>query len=189
MPRVGKQLLAEQVPDRRRDHAYRHLTVVVATLLLPLAALVTRGGRVRERACEWAFRVRYPFEDLSGLTPGTRAAFIAARYSALWHDAQLIGLTSGHRMYAEQREMFDEALRRHGSVSAARHWVLPPEESSHVSGRALDIRPTEGARWLEHHGDRFGLYRTYDNEWWHFEYWPDFRGTGRQPPRRPTPGH
>ncbi|REH55938.1 D-alanyl-D-alanine carboxypeptidase-like protein [Kutzneria buriramensis] len=185
--RRGGELVG-QMPVRRRDHAYRHLTVVVAVLLLPLAALVTGGGRVRERACEWAFRVRYPFEDLSGLTPGTRAAFIAARCAALWHDAELIGLTSGHRMYAEQHELFLEAVRSYGSERAARQWVLPPEESSHVRGRALDVRPTEGARWLERHGGRFGLYRTYANEWWHFEYWPEYRGTGKQPPMRPTPG-
>ena len=29
---------------------------------------------------------------------------------------------------------------------------------------------TEGAQWLEKHGGRYGLYRVYDNEWWHFEY-------------------
>lgn len=182
------EVLVGQVPVRRRDHAYRHVTVLVATLLLPLALLVTRGGRVREQACEWAFRVRYPSEDLSGLTPGTRAAFVAARCAALWHDAELIGLTSGHRLYAEQRELFEDAVRGYGSVSEARRWVLPPEESSHVAGRAMDVRPTEGARWLELHGDQFGLYRTYANEWWHFEYWPEFRNTGRRPPVRPTPG-
>ena len=39
-----------------------------------------------------------------------------------------------------------------------------------MRGLALDVRPTEGARWLEQHGGRYGLYRIYDNEWWHFEY-------------------
>jgi hypothetical protein len=24
-------------------------------------------------------------------------------------------------------------------------------------------------------GSRHHLYRVYDNEWWHFEYWPDGR--------------
>jgi D-alanyl-D-alanine dipeptidase len=34
----------------------------------------------------------------------------------------------------------------------------------------MDIRPFGGARWLDRHGDEYGLYRTFDNEWWHFEY-------------------
>ncbi|GAA0598655.1 hypothetical protein GCM10010174_12750 [Kutzneria viridogrisea] len=181
-------MLVGQEPVRRRDHAYRHATVVVATLLLPLALVVTRGRRFRERACEWAFRIRYPAESLAGLTPETRAAFVAARCAALWHDAELIGVTSGHRLFAEQEELFQEAVTSYGSEPRAREWVLPPQESAHVQGIAVDVRPTEGARWLERHGDRFGLYRTYANEWWHFEYHPSYRATGRRPPMRPTPG-
>jgi hypothetical protein len=34
----------------------------------------------------------------------------------------------------------------------------------------MDIRPYGGARWLERHGYRYGLRRTVDHEWWHFEY-------------------
>lgn len=183
-----RQTLVGQVPVRRRDHAYRHVTVLVATLLLPAAFVFTRGKRVREQACEWAFRVRYPAENLVGLTPETKAAFIGARCAALWHDAELIGLTSGHRLYAEQLSLFEEAVVGYGSVADARTWVLPPDESAHVQGVALDVRPTEGARWLERNGDRFGLYRTYANEWWHFEYLPQYQGTGHRPPMRPTPG-
>ncbi|MEV7009160.1 hypothetical protein [Streptosporangium sp. NPDC051022] len=58
--------------------------------------------------------------------------------------------------------------------------------ATHVKGVALDVRPREGARWLEEHGARYDLYRIYDNEWWHFEYRPD---SGGRPPRRlPHPG-
>ncbi|MEU6782891.1 hypothetical protein ABZ912_27160 [Nonomuraea angiospora] len=64
--------------------------------------------------------------------------------------------------------------------------LLPPAESPHVKGIALDIRPHEGARWLEDHGARYDLYRMCDNEWWHFEHRPE---TGGRPPRRrPHPG-
>jgi D-alanyl-D-alanine dipeptidase len=82
--------------------------------------------------------------------------------------------------------MFDEEVRRSGSPASARMLVLPPAESSHVTGIALDVRPHEGARWLEEHGARYDLYRMYDNEWWHFEYRPECRG--RPPRRRPHPG-
>ena len=39
-----------------------------------------------------------------------------------------------------------------------------------VSGGAVDVGPARAATWLEEHGDRYGLCRTYKNEAWHFEY-------------------
>lgn len=46
--------------------------------------------------------------------------------------------------------------------------MLPPEESAHVSGAAVDVA-AEGADWLKAHGWRYGLCQRYANEWWHFE--------------------
>jgi hypothetical protein len=118
-------------------------------------------------ACGWALSLRFPHEDLAGLTPDTRTAFVAARTAALWSDGVLVGLTSGHRDFAVQQRLYEADQRRGGRRA------LPPHESAHVGGTALDIRPVEGADWLSRHGWRFGLYRVYDNEWWHFEYCPD----------------
>ncbi|GAA3687153.1 hypothetical protein GCM10022224_060270 [Nonomuraea antimicrobica] len=173
------------IPPRPRDRLFAAVTLVLAVLLLP-AAYVRRPGRARELACQWALRMRFPAEDLTGLTDGTTAAFTAARTTALWRHGQLIGLTSGYRDPLVQQRMFDEEVRRSGSPASARMLVLPPAESNHVKGIALDVRPHEGARWLEEHGARYDLYRLYDNEWWHFEYRPDTGGT--PPPRRPHPG-
>ena len=160
-------------------------TTLIARCLLPAAAL-RAPGRARWLACQWALGLRFPAEDLDGLLPPARAAFTAARADAFWHHGQLIGLTSGHRDAAVQHRMFTAEVRRTGSVSAARRWVLPPEESAHVAGVAVDVRPTDGARWLERHGHRYHLYRPYDNEWWHFEYRPEY--DGQAPRRRPHPG-
>ncbi|TDP95025.1 D-alanyl-D-alanine carboxypeptidase [Labedaea rhizosphaerae] len=157
------------------------VTRVLAVALLP-AAFLRSPRRARYFACQWALGLRFPAEDLRGLTAATARAFTEARTLAFWRDHQLIGLTCGHRDAALQHRMFMEEVRRTGSVAAARCRVLPPDESSHVSGIALDVRPTEGARWLEEHGAAFGLYRRYDNEWWHFEHhWTP-------PPRLPYPG-
>jgi LAS superfamily LD-carboxypeptidase LdcB len=101
----------------------------------------------------------------------------------LWRNGELIGLTSGYRDAAEQARLFAETVSRTGSREAARRWTLPPDESRHVAGTALDVRPAEGARWLERYGARHDLYRVYDNEWWHFEYRP-----GGRPERLPDPG-
>jgi zinc D-Ala-D-Ala carboxypeptidase len=168
------------LPPRLRDRLYAVVTVVLAVLLLPVA-VVRHPGRARELACRWALRMRFPAEDLSGLTESARAAFNAARTEALWRHGQLIGLTSGYRDPTVQQRLFDEEVRRSGSPASARMLVLPPAESSHVKGIGLDVRPHEGAHWLEEHGARYDLYRMYDNEWWHFEYHPDSGGT---PPRR-----
>lgn len=162
------------LPPRPRDRLYAVVTLVLAVLLLP-AALARHPGRARELACCWALRMRFPVEDLTGLTDDAVAAFTAARTEALWRHGQLIGLTSGYRDPLVQQRLFDEEVRRSGSLASARMLVLPPAESSHVKGIALDVRPTEGARWLEKHGARYSLYRIYDNEWWHFEHRPERR--------------
>ncbi|MFP3967450.1 M15 family metallopeptidase [Actinomadura fulvescens] len=156
-------------PVGNRARALAMVTRLVAVLLVPVA-FCRAPGRARFLACQWALSLRFPAEDLRGLAPETLTAFTHARAEAFWRDGQLIGLTSGHRDAAEQHRIFTEEVRRTGSVSAARRRVLPPEESNHVRGLALDVRPTEGAQWLERHGGRYGLYRVYDNEWWHFEY-------------------
>lgn len=174
--------MIDDLPERRRDRVYRVATRCLAVVLLPLAVVVT-PARARHTACQWALAARFPAEDLTGLTPATRAAFTAARTEALWRDRELIGLTSGHRDAAVQGRLFAEEVRRSGSADAARLRALPPHESRHVAGTAIDVRPVAGARWLERHGGRHHLYRVYDNEWWHFEHHPE------TPPRRlPHPG-
>ncbi|MDF5755071.1 D,D-peptidase/D,D-carboxypeptidase VanY-N [Spongiactinospora sp. TRM90649] len=177
---------ARIIPPRPRDRLFAVVTLVLAVLLLPVA-FARRPGHARELACGWALRMRFPAEDLTGLTDGAMAAFTAARTEALWRHGQLIGLTSGYRDPHVQQRMFEEEVRRSGSPASARMLVLPPAESPHVKGIALDVRPYEGARWLEEHGARHDLYRMYDNEWWHFEHRPDSGGV--PPRRRPHPGH
>jgi D-alanyl-D-alanine carboxypeptidase len=169
------------IPLRPRDRLFAVATLVLAVILLPVG-FVRRPGRARELACRWALGLRFPAEDLTGLTEDALAAFTAARTEALWRHGQLIGLTSGYRDPAVQQRMFEDEVRRSGSATSARMLVLPAAESAHVRGIALDVRPYEGARWLEKHGPRWGLHRVYDNEWWHFEYHPV------PPPRLTHPG-
>lgn len=163
---------AEHEIVRRRDPVYCAVTRLLAVLLAPVATVVT-PGRARHTACQWALTLRFPAERLAGLSPATRAAFEAARTRALWRHGELLGLTSGYRDPATQAALYAAEVERTGSAESARRRTLPPEESRHVAGLALDVRPAEGARWLEEHGAHYGLYRTYDNEWWHFKYCPD----------------
>ena len=108
--------------------------------------------------------------------------------------AARVGLTlvinSGFRSWAKQHQMYDAAVRRYGSVAAARRWVLPPQESTHVRGLAVDIGTPAAAAWLTTRGATFGLCRAYADEPWHFEYRPDWIAAsgGRCPRPVGTPG-
>ncbi|MEV0540175.1 M15 family metallopeptidase [Nocardia salmonicida] len=103
-----------------------------------------------------------------GLDPPLAAAYTLAEQQAHAEDVPL-SITSGHRTYEQQQWLWQDGLATYGSPEEARRWVLPPEESTHVSGRAVDVGPQVGAQWLEANGNRWGLCRTFDNEWWHFE--------------------
>lgn len=78
-------------------------------------------------------------------------------------------LTSGWRSKAYQQELLDEAVAKYGSLDEAREHVNTPERSTHITGRAVDIGPTNAADWLVQHGSRYGLCQAYANEMWHFE--------------------
>ncbi|WP_433715571.1 M15 family metallopeptidase [Nocardia sp. CA-084685] len=103
-----------------------------------------------------------------GLEPMLAAAYTQAENQAHAEGVALY-INSGYRTPAEQQALWDEGVRTYGSPDQARRWVLPPNESTHVQGRAIDVGPRAGAQWLEANGNRWGLCRIYQNEWWHFE--------------------
>ncbi|WP_084316577.1 D-alanyl-D-alanine carboxypeptidase family protein [Actinospica robiniae] len=181
-PAISRESVSLTPATRRRDGVYRAATRLLSVALLPVA-FAAAPRRARHLACHWALSARFPAENFDGLSPAAKASFEAARTEALWHHGELIGLTDGHRDAHVQARLFAEAVRRTGSARLALEWILPPHESRHVTGTAFDVRPAEGARWLERHGARYHLYRVYENEWWHFEYRPDGR-----PPRFSHPG-
>jgi hypothetical protein len=124
-----------------------------------------------------------------GLDPRLVTALGKARAAA--HRAGLsLVLNSGFRTWAKQRQMYLAAVRQYGSAVVARRWVLPPQESTHVRGLAVDVGPPATARWLNAHGAAFGLCRAYGDEPWHFEYRPDWIAAfhGRCPAPVPLPG-
>jgi D-alanyl-D-alanine carboxypeptidase len=121
--------------------------------------------------------------DTAGLAAGTRRAYLAAR-AAMAAQGLRMTLTSGYRSEATQDELYRQAIAKYGSPEAARIWVLPPSESQHVRGVAVDIAPREAAHWLDDQGVRYGLCRTMEWEWWHFEYRDSWRTSGCPPMRR-----
>ena len=106
--------------------------------------------------------------DTEHLQPGVQRAVDRA-IAAAAADGVELRVTSGWRSRDKQQRLYEEAIAKYGSAQAARRWVLPPAESAHVRGGAVDVGPESGASWLDGHGVRFGLCRRYDNEPWHFE--------------------
>jgi hypothetical protein len=121
----------------------------------------------------------------AGLQPALWHAFVAARRDAAAAGVAL-SITSGWRSHSEQAALFAAAVQKYGSADAASHWVLPPGESAHERGEAIDVGPPSGAAWLDRHGVHYGLCRRYANEPWHFELLAPALGQAC-PPLEPYP--
>ncbi|GGC58184.1 M15 family metallopeptidase [Hoyosella rhizosphaerae] len=115
-------------------------------------------------------------QPLTGSADGTDGLnpLLAVAYTLAEAEARAQGVpmwvTSGFRTRAEQQRLWEQGVATYGSPEASRPWVLPPDESTHVTGDALDIGPAEGAAWMKANGHRYGVCQTYANEWWHFEF-------------------
>lgn len=144
-------------------------------LVAPVAAVALQAQRGESRPEErpWASGPVAPVApqgsaDPAGLTAPLRRS-VALAIEAARRDGVELRVSSGRRTAAHQRRLYEEAIAKYGSPAAARRWVLPPEESAHVRGEAVDVAPPAGAEWLHRNGVRFGLCRRYANEPWHFE--------------------
>ncbi len=105
---------------------------------------------------------------IANLDPQLLAAVQQAARDAREDGVRFV-VTSGWRSMAYQQQLLDEAIAHYGSEQVAREFVATPETSSHISGGAVDIGPTDATSWLSQHGARYGLCQTYANEIWHFE--------------------
>ncbi|MEU9607240.1 M15 family metallopeptidase [Streptomyces sp. NPDC048057] len=106
------------------------------------------------------------------LLTALRAAATAAK-----EDGVDLFVTSGWRSKEYQRELLQRGIARHGSLEKARKFVSTPDKSAHVTGKAVDIGPTDADDWLIRKGAAFGLCQKYANEMWHFELLTEPGGT------------
>lgn len=78
-----------------------------------------------------------------------------------------ITIQSGFRDNAQQTQLWNAAIKKYGSESAARKWVAPPGSSNHERGFAVDLG---GDLALAHQlAPRFGLNFPMAHEAWHVE--------------------
>ncbi|MFM9377920.1 M15 family metallopeptidase [Gordonia sp. VNK21] len=141
------------------------LAAVLAVLGTVAAGAVAAPAAAAPAASVFGVRLA---EGTAGLTLQLALAYTLASRDAK-ADGVPLSITSGKRSRAEQAALWRDGLATYGSPGQARRWVLPPGESTHVTGEAIDVGPRSGARWLQRHGSRYGLCRAFDNEWWHFE--------------------
>jgi D-alanyl-D-alanine carboxypeptidase len=129
----------------------------------------------------------YDESSAEGLTSKLRQRLKRATAAAA-RDGITVRITSGRRSVAKQRKLLNEAIVKYGSRKAAMRWVLPPEYSAHVKGRAVDIGPRAAMSWMNKNGWRYGICRRYDNEPWHFEALtsPGMKCPAREPYATPT---
>jgi len=115
-----------------------------------------------------------------GLDPGLVAAFERARAAAADAGHDLV-INSGYRTPERQQELLEDEIVKRGSFEEANRWVFTPEKTMHVQGLAIDVGDGPAADWLADRGARFGLCRTLDWEWWHFEWRERWERSGECP--------
>lgn len=120
------------------------------------------------------------------MQPGAQRALTKAQDAAR-AAGHTLTLTSGARTVEKQKELLAEALDKYGSRAEAERWVFPPDKSMHVLGFAMDVGDGPAADWLHANGSRFGLCKTLDWEWWHFEWRESWERSGSCPRPALTP--
>lgn len=108
-----------------------------------------------------------PESHIIGMSPELKTGL-----AAMLKDApEGIEISSGHRSTERQKEIFAAAVKKYGSVEAARKWAAPPGNSFHETGHAADLHfATPAARdWVHANAKKYGLNFPLSNEPWHIE--------------------
>ena len=95
-----------------------------------------------------------------------------------------------HLHYAIDRDIKSRAGLFGPGVDSKSHggYVLLPPSPGYVWATGPEQGRTRlSADWLEQHGARFGLCRTLDWEWWHFEWRAAWQSARSCPPLAQTP--
>jgi D-alanyl-D-alanine carboxypeptidase len=168
---------------RIRSAILTALVVVSTTTLSPPTAPGETDGAVPE-----GVRV---FDDdipaVANLDPALLRALRQAATDAARDGVEIV-VKSGWRSREYQKQLLRDAVAKYGSEKAAARWVATPDTSSHVSGDAVDVGPSDAAAWLSEHGAAYRLCQIYRNEPWHYELRPE-AGDHGCPPMYADPTH
>lgn len=110
-------------------------------------------------------------DSFTGMNQGFNTA-LGGLFSAAPPDIQQqLQVSSGFRSEERQAELWDQALKKYGSVEEARKWVAPPGRSQHGLGFAADLKFLDPAarQWVKDNAGQHGLAFPLANEPWHIE--------------------
>ncbi len=177
VPSIAQQLRADRHRRERRRRVGLGLLVVLAAVLGTRFLAEASAGLASATSADGGATPTAPTTTsapttttvATGLDAGLVDAFERAQVAAADAGHRLT-ITSGFRTAADQRALLEAEVEERGSLAEALWWVFPPERSMHVQGLAIDVGDGRAADWLVDHGARFGLCRTLDWEWWHFEW-------------------
>lgn len=117
-------------------------------------------------------------EHISEMKPIMRDSLAALMQAAPDNIKEGLGILSGTRTVARQKQLWEAALVKYGSAEKARKWVAPPGNSQHNHGNAADLSwnggyfstaPADVQKWVHDNAARFGLTFPLPNEAWHIE--------------------
>ncbi len=110
-------------------------------------------------------------DAITGLTPGFRSSISRMIAAAPPEIQKVLRITSAYRSPAVQKVLWEKALKKYGSASAARKWVAPPGKSHHNRGEAVDFKylDPKAKKWVHENAEAFGLHFPLGNEPWHAE--------------------
>lgn len=103
------------------------------------------------------------------LDPRLLEALRAADRAAVDERGTTITIVDGWRSLRYQQYLFARAVQKYGSEQEAERWVKRGADSSHVTGKAVDIGTADAMDFLSRYGSEWGLCQVYANEAWHFE--------------------
>lgn len=106
---------------------------------------------------------------IAKLDPALLTALRSADTAAADERGISITITDGWRSERYQNTLFQQAVQKYGSEEEAEKWAKRGTDSSHVSGRAVDIATADAMDFLNRFGAQWGLCQVYANEAWHFE--------------------
>jgi len=142
----------------------------------PVDSVASREGDLEDRTVS----IDADEPAVTRLDPALRDAVRDAVAAAADEDVE-VRINSGWRSKGYQERLFARALVKYGSREEALKWVATPGTSSHVTGQAVDVAPTDAAYWMSQHGHTFGLCQAYANEIWHYELLTEPGGTCPDP--------
>lgn len=155
------------------------ISTLLSSLQAPTAAVTSGAGLGAALGGKHSMNDGHGHSS-SAEVKGLNAEFQANLNRMIADSGGRLKITSGYRSVDRQRQLFDAAVKKYGSVAAARKWVAPPGRSNHNHGLAADLGySADGRAWAHANAEKYGLYFPLANESWHIEPLTTRKSRGR----------